>query len=757
MDLRYSEDYEAFRQEIRDFISKYGDRAPRGARAMAGKGYQAIKDWQQLLIEHGYAARTVPQKYGGYGAEPDVLKSRIIAEEFTAAKMPPGIANQGVSMLVPTLLEMGSEEQKLQYVEPTIKGDIIWCQGYSEPGAGSDLAALKTHAVEDGSDFIINGQKIWTSTAKQAQMMFALVRTEPGAPKHHGISYILIPTDTPGIDIRPLQTMTGRAEFNEVFFTDVRVPQANVVGERGQGWMVANATLKHERGMLGDPNQASTRLANIADMMKQETISGERLIDNPVFRDRLMAIQGRVLAMKFNGLRNLTSSATGAPADMARMVVKLQGTELNHDLAALAIDVMGELGLLYEDSPYLRDDGSWQANYMFDLGLIIGGGTSQIQKNIISERGRKRKGHADMEFALSEEQEMLADSVHRYLEDRVPLDRVREIADAGAASATDVWGGLKDLGVMGILIPEEFGGLGLGLLEAALVQEQLGYHVTPAPYMATAIMAPIAIMQAGSNDQQADWLPKIAAGDLKVGIAAQHIVGEREGAAVSADGDSLSGKSLFVLDADQADQFLVAAAGDLYMVDKSANGLTIGGLKTIDKTRTVGELTFDKVKATKLDGGNRGADAIGAMIDAGRVALAADALGAGQCMLDQAVEYAKGREQFNRVIASFQAVKHMCAEMAAELEPCRAFVWYAAYARDEVPEEAHLMAAQVKAHLAEVTRFVARTATEVHGGMGFTDLVGLHYWFKRIGFNRQILGTPEQCRNDAAIEQGFAA
>ena len=214
-------------------------------------------------------------------------------------------------------------------------------------------------------------------------MIFCLVRTEPDKPKHEGISYILFPMSTPGIDVRPLKTMTGHAEFNEVFFTDVRVPKANVVGGRGRGWFVANTTLKHERGMLGDPNATEARLKALIELMRRERVDGQRIIDNPIFRDRLMQLQARVFSMKFNGLRTMTDDTAG----LARMVVKLQGCELNHQLAELAIDALGELGILYHDGPHLRAKGSWQRSYMFDLGLIIGGGTAQIQKNIISERG----------------------------------------------------------------------------------------------------------------------------------------------------------------------------------------------------------------------------------------------------------------------------------------------------------------------------------------------------------------------------------
>jgi alkylation response protein AidB-like acyl-CoA dehydrogenase len=380
MDLSYGPECEAFREEVRTFIETHRDQAPKAA----GQRAPETLAWQKLLIENGYAARTIPREYGGYGAEPDILKSRIIAEEFARGKVSGGLGGQGISMLVPTLLEMGTEQQKQTFIRPTLHGEMVWCQGYSEPGAGSDLASLRTSAVL----WVVNGQKIWTSTAHIADWIFCLVRTEPEAPKHQGISFLLFRMDTPGIEIRPLVDMTGAANFNETFFTDVRVPADQIVGTRGQGWMVANSILGNERDSLGNPDVTLSRLTALIDLMKTETIDGHRAIDNPVFRDRLMQIQARVMAMRCNDLRVLSARLNKADATLARMIVKLQGTELRHDLEALAIDAMGELGLAYGDgNPYLRDRGSWQSQYMYYLGLIIGGGTSQIQKNIISERG----------------------------------------------------------------------------------------------------------------------------------------------------------------------------------------------------------------------------------------------------------------------------------------------------------------------------------------------------------------------------------
>ena len=384
MDLSFGPEYEDFRGEVISFLASNAEKAPKGNDL---RGEQA-KNWQKLLIEHGYTCRTIPKEFGGYGAEPDIVKTRIIAEEFSKSRVNTGLGGQGISMLVPTLLEMGTQEQKEQFIRPTIMGDMIWCQGYSEPGAGSDLAALSTAAVLDGDEWVINGQKIWTSTAQIADWIFCLVRSEPDAPKHKGISFLLFDMKTPGIEVRPLVDMTGHANFNETFFTDVRVPKHQIVGERGQGWQVANAILGHERETLAPANTAQTRVNALIELMKNETADGARLIDNPVYRDRLMKIQGKVMAMRCNELRVLSARLNaGQDPGLSRMITKLEGTELRHDLEGLAIDVLGEIGLAYEDNPHLRGAGSWQREYMYFLGLIIGGGTSQIQKNIISERG----------------------------------------------------------------------------------------------------------------------------------------------------------------------------------------------------------------------------------------------------------------------------------------------------------------------------------------------------------------------------------
>jgi len=389
MDLNYSKNHEDLRAEVRAFLDEFGAQSPKpgGGRKRPD---QRTLDWQHMLLERGFCARTVPTQYGGFGAEPDILEAAVIAEEFAGSGALPGLSNQGISMLVPTLLEVGTEEQRERWIKPTIRGDIFWCQGYSEPGSGSDLAAARTTALVDGDDFVINGQKIWTSSAHFADMMFLLCRTEVDKGKHDGLSYLLVPMDSPGIEVRPLVSMTGRAEFNETFFTDVRVPTDQIVMGRGDGWRVANNTLKHERMLLGSPEKLMNRLERIRQMMTETRIDNVALIDRAEWRDRLLRLQGEVIAAKYNNMRIVSEQAKDVDPGLKRLIVKYSGTMVAHRLSALAVDVLGQSGLVYDPQGEQLEDSdatTWLVDYMYDIGLIIGGGTSQIQKNIISERG----------------------------------------------------------------------------------------------------------------------------------------------------------------------------------------------------------------------------------------------------------------------------------------------------------------------------------------------------------------------------------
>ncbi|NNC72914.1 MAG: acyl-CoA/acyl-ACP dehydrogenase [Sphingomonadaceae bacterium] len=362
-----------------------------------------------------------------------------------------------------------------------------------------------------------------------------------------------------------------------------------------------------------------------------------------------------------------------------------------------------------------------------------------------------------MQFALSDDQRMLQDTLRGFVADKVPLDAVRKATDGDSAVAEAIGAGLAELGLPALLVPEGHGGLGLGLVEAAVAQEALGGAVSPAGFTGSALAA-IGIAAAGNEAQQTELLPAIASGAARYAIALAERTGVRDGTGVSSKDGTLNGTALFALDADRATHLLIATSdGALHFLPVDGDGVEAIALTTIDGTRPATEFAFANAPATPLSGENQPGAAADRIVAAARLLIAADTLGASQHMLEAAVDYAGQREQFGRVIASFQAVKHLCAEMAAKIECARALVWHAAYAFNSGDAEAPVMACLAKAHLAEVGTFVARTATEVHGGMGFTDLLGLHFWFKRIGANRQLMGGPERVRAEAAKMQGWAA
>jgi alkylation response protein AidB-like acyl-CoA dehydrogenase len=361
-----------------------------------------------------------------------------------------------------------------------------------------------------------------------------------------------------------------------------------------------------------------------------------------------------------------------------------------------------------------------------------------------------------MEFGLSLEQRQFDDSLRSFLADRLPMEQLRALAEPGGGFDEALWQGLTELGLHGLLVPERFGGAGLGVLDAAVAAEGLGYAAAPVPFTGSTVMAPLAFMHSATEAQQGEYLPMVAAGEARIAVGFAGIAGQTGAASVTLDGFRLTGAISGVMDAGAATHFLVYLRdGTGALVAANASGMSTSLHRSLDRTRPLVDVSFNGTTAELLVAANDALAAARRVLDAGRVVLAADTLGAAQTMLDRAVAFAKERVQFGRVIGSFQGVKYMLADCVTMLEPCRGMVWYAAHAQDGLPDEARLTACHAKAHVADVGRELARMTTETHGGMGFTDLLGLHYWFKRISFNRQVLGGPERCREEAATLQGW--
>ncbi|MBV1901400.1 MAG: acyl-CoA dehydrogenase family protein [Kordiimonadaceae bacterium] len=382
MDLSYGKENEEFRVHVRAFLKEHWP--------AASADKDKIVQFRMAAVEAGYMYRNIPKVFGGAEQPVDVLKAQVIREEFESFRAPQGIRGVGVEMLVPTLLECGSKEQKEKFISATISGKYKWCQGYSEPGSGSDLASLRTKAVLDGDNWVINGQKIWTSHARQADYMFALVRTEPNEKKHAGISYLLIDLKQPGITIRPLKQITGDSQFNEVFFDDATTPADWIVGERGQGWDVSRTTLKHERNMIGGSAKLRATFEKLVSLAKETSRGTRPAIEDPEVRQWLVKLEGYVMAHEYSGYQQLTKNLKGESPGIIGLMNKLSTTNIGHETARIAMDLIGEDGLCMPPKrvPGKRvGNAKWVNQYFGSLGVAIAGGTSNIQRNIIAERG----------------------------------------------------------------------------------------------------------------------------------------------------------------------------------------------------------------------------------------------------------------------------------------------------------------------------------------------------------------------------------
>lgn len=340
-----------------------------------------LKDWTRKLHAAGYAGLNWPKAYGGAGAT--LMEQVIFNEEVARIKAPRAYNAIAIGMVGPTLIEVGTEAQKKRYISKMLNCEEIWCQGYSEPGSGSDLASLQTRAVADGDEFVINGQKVWTSYAHDAAFCFLLARTDPGVPKHKGLSCFIVDMKSPGIAIHPLKQMTGESEFNEVFFDNVRVPRENLVGELNNGWMVGIGLLMHERATTSILGQADVQVL-VRDLMHLAQQRGRS--KDPVLRQRLAQLYIESEALKGYGFRNLTKRLRGLPPGPEGSLHRLGLTLLNQRAQELAMALQGPYAQLMHGSPQAIQDGAWQFGFLRSRASTIAGGTAEIQRNIVAER-----------------------------------------------------------------------------------------------------------------------------------------------------------------------------------------------------------------------------------------------------------------------------------------------------------------------------------------------------------------------------------
>ena len=370
---------DAFREQVRTWLAEHLAGEWGALRGIGGSGhgehaYDERLAWNRHLAEHGWTCLGWPEKYGGRGLS--LAQQVIFHEEYARADAPELVNHLGEQLLGPTLIEFGTDEQKERFLPGIRTVDELWCQGYSEPGAGSDLAAVSTRAVLEGDEWVVDGQKVWTSWAHKSDWIFVLARTEPGSSRHHGLSFLLVPLKQDGVEIRSIEQITGGSEFNEVFFSSARTPADMIVGEPGDGWKVAMALLGFERGVsvLGQQVGFERELDDLIDLARENGA-----LDDPVLRDRLAAQSAEFEVMRVNAIRSLTEATPGADN-----VAKLVWAGWHRRLGELAMEVSGAGSLTAEGAEY--DLGRWQNLFLFSRADTLYGGSDEIQRNILAER-----------------------------------------------------------------------------------------------------------------------------------------------------------------------------------------------------------------------------------------------------------------------------------------------------------------------------------------------------------------------------------
>ncbi|HEY1357190.1 MAG TPA: acyl-CoA dehydrogenase family protein [Thermoleophilaceae bacterium] len=370
MDLTLSPSEQEFRDELRSWLDEnHPGEEPKGD----NEAFEFRRGWQKKLHGQGYAGLSWPKEYGGRGAT--LIEQAIFGEEMSRAKAPSAANVLGLVMGGPVVIAHGSEEQKKRYLEPILSADEIWCQGFSEPDSGSDLASLKTRAVKSNGEWVVTGQKVWTTYAHEAKWCMLVARTDQDAPKHQGLTYFLMDMDQDAVQVRPLRQITGEAEFNELFIEEARIPDENVVGGVGNGWAVAITTLMHERAGLGAASAAGVKIAlgQLVELARERGVA-----DDPVIRQRIAQLEIEAEALRLNAWRGLTQIMKNGVPGPEGSLPKLQWAAVNQSLTELAMDIRGEEGLV--------KDSEWTYRFLRARANTIEGGTTEILRNIVAER-----------------------------------------------------------------------------------------------------------------------------------------------------------------------------------------------------------------------------------------------------------------------------------------------------------------------------------------------------------------------------------
>jgi alkylation response protein AidB-like acyl-CoA dehydrogenase len=736
---------------LEDFRCRQADAAGSGEKP---DRIAVARAWHAELVDHELAAPGWPREVGGLDLS---LEDQLDYYRMTTDAGAPPHPCPLSFIVAPTLIAHGTQKQKDRFLTPLLRADEFWCQGFSEPGAGSDLSSLSTRAVRDGDIYRVTGQKVWTSMADRADWMFALVRTGSGDKPSDGITYLLIPMDSPGITVRPLRDISGAAHFAEVFFDDVAVPVENVVGDEGAGWSIMRTSLGHERAtaFLADEFKYRRTVDRVIDL-----VVSQGLDDDPLVRQDVARLESGVRTIAANSARALAAVLRGEDPGGVASLNRLVKSEFEQHMHALALRAAGPYAALGSRAPDAVDNGRWTFGYLMSRATTIGAGTAEIQRNTIAEsvlglpshRGEGTRAATvtpGAPLAAPEEderdlREVLAATLRAKVDEAALLDRKRPID----AAEPQVWSALTEFGLPGLAVGESLGGAGARprLLYAAI--EEAAKALAPAPLVPTVTALDVAL-QCGA---------KALVRRITAGATAAFAVPVNDSGWVTSgpalpewDGARLSGVVPIVAGAPNAEVLVVlarAAGGEvLVAVDASADGVDVTAQQPLDVTATIGSVTLTAVEGEVLADGNDVARVLGTACRQAVLAVAADSVGVASRALAMAVQWAGERHQFGRAIGSFQAVSHRCADMLVALEGARSQVLAAA----ESDLEASGYVADLAAAAALDAGVVATEgALQIHGGIGFTWEHPIHLLLRRAQANAVLIGRADALRDRAA-------